>query len=348
MHVSSDPMPAAALARPAPQLARDVMTAAVVTVTPDTSVMAVARVLLDKRISAVPVVDAAGALVGMVSEGDLLGRSAEDRLAGQEWWLAILSREGQTAAAVTAAAVARPIRDVMQAPVVTVADDAPVHAVADLLRTHGIKRLPVMHEGRMVGIVTRADLLRVVEATPALGARQAGGVSAMLMGFFGGMGQGTGTARQPAPPAPVPPQAAVTAGAFRHLADVSHQSELDERKAAAHAVELERMRQVKAMLQDHVGAEMWETLLAHAQVAAAHGAKEMQLLRFPSELCGDSGRKINNADPAWAETLRGEAAEMYARWECDLKPAGFGIAARVVTYPEGKPGDVGLFLVWEN
>ena len=337
------------LVRHAPQFARDVMTAAVVTVTPDTSVMAVARLLLDKRISAVPVVDATGALVGIVSEGDLLGRSAEDRLAGQEWWLAILSREGQTTAAITAAAVARPIRDVMQAPVITVADDTPVHAVADLLRTHGIKRLPVTHSGRMVGIVTRADLLRVVEATPPpLGARPAGGIAAMLLGFFGGMGQGAGTARQPAPPAPVLPPAPVTADAFRHLAVTSHQSDLDERKAAIHAVELERLRQVKAMLQDHVGAEMWETLLAHAQVAAAHGAKEMQLLRFPSELCSDSARKINNADPAWAETLRGEAAEMYARWEHDLKPAGFGIATRVITYLDGKPGDVGLFLVWEN
>ena len=347
MHVSSNPMSTAELVRHVPRLARDVMTAAVVTVTPDTSVMAVARLLLDKRISAVPVVDVAGALVGMVSEGDLLGRGAEDRLAGQEWWLAILSREGQTAAAITAAAVARPIRDVMQAPVITVADDAPVHAVADLLRTHGIKRLPVTHDGRMVGIVTRADLLRVVEAMPPLGARHAGGISAMLMGFFGSMGQGAGTARQPAP-VPLPPQAAVTADAFRHLAEASHQSELDERKAAAHAVELERMRQVKTMLQDHVGAEMWETLMTHAQVAAAHGAKEMQLLRFPSELCSDSGRKINNADPAWAETLQGEAAEMYAKWERDLEPAGFGIAARVITYPEGRPGDVGLFLVWEN
>ena len=344
MHVSSTPLSTAAHV---PRLARDVMTAAVVTVTPDTSVMAVARLLLDKRISAVPVVDADDALVGMVSEGDLLGRSAEDRLVGQEWWLAILSREGQTAAAITAAAVARPIRDVMQAPVITVADDTPVHAVANLLRTHGIKRLPVTHGGRMVGIVTRADLLRVVEATPpALEARPAGGISAMLLGFFGGRGQGA--AQQPAPPVSVPPPVSVTAEAFRHLAKTSHQNDLDERKAAAHAVELERLRQVKAMLQDHVGAEMWETLMTHAQVAAAHGAKEMELLRFPSELCGDSGRKINNADPAWAETLRGEAAEMYARWECHLKPAGFGIAARVITYLEGKPGDVGLFLVWEN
>lgn len=71
-------------------------------------------------------------------------------------------------------------------------------------------------------------------------------------------------------------------------------------------------------------------------------------MRFPSELCSDSGLKINNADLAWTETLRGEAADLYVRYERELKPKGFGMAARVVDYPNGMPGDIALFLVWQN
>jgi len=76
------------------------------------------------------------------------------------------------------------------------------------------------------------------------------------------------------------------------------------------------------------------------------GETEFLLLRFPSQLCSDSGRAINVPDPDWPETLRGEAAEMYLRWERDLRPRGFHLTARVIDYPGGMPGDVGLYLVW--
>ncbi len=335
-----------------PSTAGDVMSPSIVSVAPGTSVKEVAAPLLEHRISADSVVDDAGSLVGMVSEGDLLGRSNEDRLRGQEWWLAILSEPGQMDAPVTEAAVFRPVRDVMHAPVITIGQDAPLHVVAEMLRTHGIKRLPVMHGGRMVGIVSRANLLRVVGGIPETpgAVHSTDGLAGMIMGFFGKARHGKpASGDTPAPPCSAPDvPAPVTANMFRQLAETSHQGMVDERKAAAHAAELERLRQVKIMLQEHVGAEMWETLLTHARVAAAHGETEIQLLRFPSGLCSDEGRKINNADPEWPETLRGEAAEVYARWERELRPAGFGLAARVITYPESRPGDVGLFLVWER
>jgi hypothetical protein len=70
------------------------------------------------------------------------------------------------------------------------------------------------------------------------------------------------------------------------------------------------------------------------------------LLRFPSQLCSDGGRAINAPDPDRPATLRGEAAEIYLRWNRDLKPSGFHFTARVVDYPDGIPGDIGLFLVW--
>ena len=76
--------------------ARDVMTDAVVSVHPDTTACQIARLLLDNGISAVPVVDSDGAPVGMVSEGDLIGRDEAARVARRDWWLALLA-EGETA-----------------------------------------------------------------------------------------------------------------------------------------------------------------------------------------------------------------------------------------------------------
>jgi hypothetical protein len=70
------------------------------------------------------------------------------------------------------------------------------------------------------------------------------------------------------------------------------------------------------------------------------------LLRFPSELCSDGGRAINVAEPGWPATLRGEAAEIYLHWERELRSRGFGIAARVLEFPGGLLGDIGLFLTW--
>jgi hypothetical protein len=70
------------------------------------------------------------------------------------------------------------------------------------------------------------------------------------------------------------------------------------------------------------------------------------LLRFPNQLCIDDGRAINIESKDWPVTLRGRPAEIYLRWERDLKRLGFALAARVLEFPDGKPGDIGLFLVW--
>jgi hypothetical protein len=87
-------------------------------------------------------------------------------------------------------------------------------------------------------------------------------------------------------------------------------------------------------------------MLHNARQAAESGFKELILLRFPSQLCSDGGRAINAAEHDWPATLRGEAAELYLRWERELKPNGFRLAARVLDFPGGMPGDIGLFLLW--
>jgi hypothetical protein len=101
------------------------------------------------------------------------------------------------------------------------------------------------------------------------------------------------------------------------------------------------------LIDKHIDDAKWRELLHRAREVAEHGEKQYLLLRFPSALCTDGSRAINNPpNDSWPQTLRGEAAELYARWHDRLRPRGFHIGARVLDFPGGKPGDVGLFLFW--
>jgi CBS domain-containing protein len=133
-------------------------------VAPETPRRKVAKLLLERGISAAPVVDANGSVIGMVSENDLLGREIERRLPRREWWLEMLA-EGEDLAPEFLQyleATDGPVRDVMVSPVVTVSESTAVEEIADTLQRHHIKRVPVLRDGRMVGIVTRADLVRAL------------------------------------------------------------------------------------------------------------------------------------------------------------------------------------------
>ncbi len=140
-------------------LAKDIMTTATTTVPPEMSVRDVAKLLLEKRISAVPVVDSDGALVGIVSEGDLIRRKETGTARPHSWWLSLLSTS-QDAAHEYVKAHGGEARDVMTTDVVTVSEDTSVEEVARTLESHRIKRVPVLDDGRLVGIVSRADLIR--------------------------------------------------------------------------------------------------------------------------------------------------------------------------------------------
>ena len=149
--------------------ARDVMTTEVVSVNPDTPPQQIARHLLERGISAVPVVDDHGSPIGMVSEGDLIGRNDADREARRDWWLAMLA-EGESLAPEFLSqlrAQERTARDLMTAPIVSVGEETKIGEIARLLAAHRIKRVPVVRDGHLVGIVSRADLLRALEAAPA-------------------------------------------------------------------------------------------------------------------------------------------------------------------------------------
>jgi CBS domain-containing protein len=148
--------------------AQDVMTRHVVSVSPETPTEQVARLLLENGISAVPVLDAEGAPVGMVSEGDLIGRNDPDREARRDWWLTLLA-EGEALSdefLKTLRGSPRSAREVMSTPLVTVTETTDVTDIARLLTAQRIKRAPVVRDGRVIGIVSRADLLRALGGKP--------------------------------------------------------------------------------------------------------------------------------------------------------------------------------------
>ena len=80
--------------------------------------------------------------------------------------------------------------------------------------------------------------------------------------------------------------------------------------------------------------------------AVKDGKMEAMVYSFPSDLCTDSGRAINNNDPKWPETLQGKAKEFFERYEEVARPQGYKLKAMVINFPGGMPGDIGLFLNW--
>jgi CBS domain-containing protein len=141
--------------------AADVMVRRVITVSADASVPDVARLLLKNRISAVPVVGEDGALLGIVSEGDLMRRPEAGTERRRSWWLDLLTTS-ETLAAEFAKSHARRAGDVMTRSVVTAKPDTPLGEIADLLEKNRIKRVPVVKRGKLVGIVSRANLLQAL------------------------------------------------------------------------------------------------------------------------------------------------------------------------------------------
>ena len=323
----------------------DLMTETVSSVTADTSVQAVAQLLLDSHVGGVPVTDTSGNPIGMVSDGDLLGRRTED--GRQDWWLDLLAR-ATLPAPLSDSARDRSVRDVMTAPLISVSPYTLVREVVRLLQTHRIKRLPVILDDKLVGIISRTDLLSLVSHLPKTAAEAAGtsgGLYGMLQSLAGGKPRANATDVQTSPIAArtVP---SISAGGFRDLVTASEQAKIDEAAEAKRVMGLERKKQVAAVLEQRVTNESWQELLSHAELAARHGEKELLLLRFPSGVCSDGGRAIANVEEGWEKTLRGEASEIYRRWDHDLKPQGFGLEAPALSFANDRIGDFGLVLTW--
>jgi CBS domain-containing protein len=144
-------------------IAADIMTRAVVSVDPDLPLSEVAKLMLGRGISAVCVVGRDGRLVGMVSEGDLVHRAEISTAPRRSWWLRVIAGDDELAAEYVKCR-GRKARDVMSTTLVTVREATPIDEIVALLDRNRVKRVPVLRDGRVVGIVSRANLLRAFAA----------------------------------------------------------------------------------------------------------------------------------------------------------------------------------------
>jgi CBS domain-containing protein len=144
--------------------AADVMTSGVITVGEDASVQAAAKLMAEHGISAVPVVDRGKRVVGMVSEGDLLHRAETGTEQRRSWWLDMVASTNRLAGEYVKSHSGK-VKDVMTRDVISVTDDTSIADIAVLLETNRIKRVPVLRDGRLVGIVSRANLVRALAMT---------------------------------------------------------------------------------------------------------------------------------------------------------------------------------------
>lgn len=146
--------------------ANDVMSSIVVTIGAEDTVRDAAGKLLEHRISALPVVDPEGHLVGVVSEGDLLRRTeiGTERKRGS-WWLRMVTEEAAQAADFSKSHATK-VADVMTSPAISVPEDTDLKEIAEILEEMHIKRVPVVQDGVLAGIVSRADLIRALATSP--------------------------------------------------------------------------------------------------------------------------------------------------------------------------------------
>jgi CBS domain-containing protein len=153
-----------------PIVAADVMTSPPTVVAPTASLAEVARLLANKDISAVPVCLPDDTPVGIISEADIIAPFRESIRVRRDWWLGLLA-EGEELPPEFLDYIRqdhRTVADVMVRNVIHVTEDAPLPQLAELMLKHAVRCLPVLRDGRVVGVVSRSDLLRAIAHAPAM------------------------------------------------------------------------------------------------------------------------------------------------------------------------------------
>jgi len=153
--------------------ALDVMVRDVVTVKPDDQVAEAVRLLAEHDVSALPVVDKDDNVVGVISEADLLHRQEIGTEKHRPWWLEAVT-PASTLAGEFAKSHGRRVEEIMSTDVVSAAEDTPLGEIATLLERHRIKRVPILRGGKLVGIVSRSNLIQALASSRTSAAGGAG------------------------------------------------------------------------------------------------------------------------------------------------------------------------------
>jgi len=121
---------------------------------------------------------------------------------------------------------------------------------------------------------------------------------------------------------------------------------VDLGRKAREAEEKKLLDFTSSFLHEHVSNDEIAMVRRLVANAVKDGKMEAMVYSFPSDLCTDSGRAINNNEPHWPETLKGKAKEFFDRYQEFGKPSGYKLKAMVISFPGGIPGDIGFFLNW--
>ncbi|HEY8161128.1 MAG TPA: CBS domain-containing protein [Methylocystis sp.] len=306
-------------------IARELMTRHFPFVTADADLDYVAKLLSECEIGVVSVVDEQLAPIGIVTRSNLERASpapAADLGPLPDFLL-------QSRRKAPFRSNGRALRDVMTAPAISIPSGAKLSDIAKLMQEHHLKRAPVVDGHKIVGVLLRREVLNALSDK-----KRALDVLDQPKPIIS-------TARRQ-------PEACdiATAEEFRELV-ATHERQLETDLAARHRARLElREQRIKELAAQRLSEGQWREMVSQARRGASAGMTEHMLIRFPSQLCVDGGRAINAPDPHWPETLRGEPADVFKRWRNELQPRGFKIAAQIIDFPEGLPGDAALFLIW--
>lgn len=303
-------------------IARELMTRRFPYVTEDADLDYVAKLLSECDIGVVPVVDESLSPIGIVTRSNLERARAPIRAdLGEIPPFLLRNRVKPTF---------RPgpfsLRDIMTTPAISVPTSAALADIAKVMESHHLKRAPVVEGHKLVGFVLLREVMQAIANGGAVLERER-----PILSFR-----------------PREPNFCdiATADEFRGLV-AAHERQLEaERVERRRAIDEMREQRIRDLAAAHLTDGQWRDMLANARKAAEAGFVEQMLIRFPSQLCTDGGRAINAPDPHWPETLRGEPADVFRRWRNELHPRGFKIAAQIIDFPQGVPGDAALFLMW--
>ena len=131
----------------------------------------------------------------------------------------------------------------------------------------------------------------------------------------------------------------------RRIAELAKEEAREREEAKAQAEQIKQLMSPIEVTADEFK-ERLANFMRRVRNAAEQGEHNILVLRFPSDLCTDRGRAINNALSGWEDTLVGVPKQMVQVWEEHLKPLGFRLRVEVLDYPHGMPGDIGLFCAW--
>lgn len=133
------------------------------------------------------------------------------------------------------------------------------------------------------------------------------------------------------------------------LHDISHAAE-DAKFAAERMEQKKKIEQKKALQEAFMSRDLHpdvqDRVNSAIRRAAELGRHEIEIMTFPCAYCNDRGRRINIADPEWPESLEGFAKRAYEYYRKELRPLGYKLRCEIVSFPDGIPGEVGMFLSW--